>query len=73
MKMEEIILRHEKLSRDLTMALSTMERKSTIAEIRKELREIQNVCPHYSDEYNFTMVDGYCPYCGKKLEETRND
>lgn len=69
MTMTELISRHEKLSRDLNIALATMERKSTIAEIRKELIELQNVCPHFSNEYNFTMVDGYCPYCGKKLEE----
>lgn len=73
MKMEDIISRHEKLSRDLTMALSTMERKSTIAEIYKELREIQNICPHFSNEYNYEIVEGYCPYCGKKLEECRRD
>lgn len=73
MTMTELISRHEKLSRDLNIALATMERKSTIAEIRKELIQLQNICPHFSSEHNFTMVDGYCPYCGKKLEEWRND
>ena len=53
--------------------ISTMERKSVIYELRKELRELQNICPHFSAEHNFAMVEGYCPYCGKKLEEVRND
>lgn len=69
MTMTELISQHEKLSRDLNIALATMERKSTIAEIRKELIQLQNICPHFSSEHNFIMVDGYCPYCGKKLEE----
>lgn len=74
MTMNEIISRHEKLSRDLSIALSTMERKSTIAEIREELIHLQDRCPHFSNEHNFEMVDGYCPYCGKKLMEGwRND
>lgn len=71
MNMEDIISRHNELERRLHIALATMERKSTIYEIKKEMREIQNVCPHFSNEYNYAMVDGYCPYCGKKLEEAR--
>lgn len=69
MTMDELISRHEQLSRDLNIALSTMERKTAIAEIRKEIRELQNECPHFSNKHNYVMVDGYCPYCGKKLEE----
>ena len=42
-------------------------------ELRKQLRELQNTCPHFSAEHNFAMVEGHCPYCGKKLEEVRND
>lgn len=74
MTMDELIARHEQLSRDLQIALSTMERKSTIAEIRKEIIQLQNECPHFSDKHNYEIVDGYCPYCGKKImEEWRND
>ncbi len=73
MKIDDLISRHEQLSRDLNIALSTMERKSTIAEIRKQLIELQNVCPHFSNELNYEMTDGHCPYCGKKLEVWRND
>lgn len=68
MTMDQIIQKHMELSHELTIALSTMERKSVIYELRKELREIQNICPHFSHEHNFAMVDGHCPYCGKNLE-----
>jgi Zn finger protein HypA/HybF involved in hydrogenase expression len=71
--MDQIIQKHEELSHKLNIALSTMERKSVIYELRKELRELQNICPHFSAEHNFAIIDGYCPYCGKKLEEVRND
>lgn len=73
MNMDQIIQKHGELSHRLNIALSTMERKSVIYELRKELRELQNICPHFSAEHNFAMVEGYCPYCGKKLEEVRND
>ena len=73
MNMDQIIQKHEELSYRLRVALSTMEKKSTIYEIRKELGEIQRICPHFSAEHNFVMVEGHCPYCGKKLEEVRND
>lgn len=73
MNMNEIIQRHDELSYQLRKALSTMERKSVIYEIRKELSEIQRICPHFSAEHNFAIIDGYCPYCGKKLEVVRND
>lgn len=73
MTMNEIIQKHNELSYKLNVALSTMERKSTIYELRRELSEIQRICPHFSEEHNFMMVDGYCPYCGKKLEAVRND
>lgn len=71
MNMDKIIQKHNELSYKLKIALATMERKSTIYELRRELSEIQRICPHFSAEHNFVMVDGYCPYCGKKLEESR--
>ena len=73
MNMDQIIQKYGELSHRLNIALSTMERKSVIYELRKELRELQNICPHFSAEHNFAMVEGHCPYCGKKLEEVRND
>ena len=73
MNMDQIIQKHTELSYKLNFALSTMERKDTIYELRKQLRELQNICPHFSAEHNFALVEGHCPYCGKKLEEVRND
>lgn len=43
MSMDQIIQKHEELSYKLRVALSTMERKSTIYEIRRELSEILSV------------------------------
>ena len=73
MNMDQIIQKHEELSYKLRVALSTMERKTTINEIHKELIELQRQCPHFSLEHNFEIIDGECPYCGKQLEAIRND
>jgi hypothetical protein len=71
--MNEIIHKHEELKRRLIIAVSTMERKSTINEIHKELIDLQKQCPHFSVEHSFAIIDGECPYCGKQLEAIRND
>ena len=74
MNMDEIIRKHEDLKKQLIFALSTMERKSVIEEIRLELINLQNQCPHFSQEHNYTILDGKCPYCGRVLfGGTRND
>ena len=73
MNMNEIIRKHTELEMRLKTALSTMERKSTINEIHKELIDLQKQCPHFSAEHNFAIIDGECPYCGKQLEAIRND
>lgn len=73
MNMNEIIRKHEELERRLIVAVSTMERKSTISEIYVELIDLQRQCPHFSAEHNFAIIDGECPYCGKQLEAIRND
>lgn len=73
MNMNEIIRKHAELERRLIIAVSTMERKSTINEIHKELIDLQRQCPHFSAEHNFAIIDGECPYCGKQLEAIRND
>lgn len=67
MNMNEIIERHETLTRKLNLALATMERKSVIYELRKELLDLQGVCPHFSAEHNFAIIDEHCPYCGKNF------
>jgi Zn finger protein HypA/HybF involved in hydrogenase expression len=73
MNMDEIIRKHADIERRLMFALSTMERKSTINEIHKELIDLQKQCPHFSVEHSFAIIDGECPYCGKQLEAIRND
>ena len=73
MNIEEIITKREQLNYQLRVALTTMERKDTIAEIRREIIENQKNCPHFSAEYNWAVVDGVCPYCGQKLVSEKRD
>lgn len=67
MNTEEIINRHKELSKELYMALSTMTRKDTIYNLKAEMLELQNTCSHIDNNYNWAPINGYCPYCGKKL------
>lgn len=73
MNIEEIVARKKQLNCQLRIALTTMERKDTIAEIRREIIENQKNCPHFSTEYNWAVVDGVCPYCGQKIIEKERD
>ena len=68
MNIDTIIKKHNILERELQLALATMERKDRIKEIRTEILENQSKCPHFDHNYNWTIVDEHCPYCGKKLE-----
>lgn len=70
MTTEEIFSKHTKLEEELLRALSSMEMKSDVYEIRKQIEEIQSECTHFSDKLNFVRVNNRCPYCGKKLEES---
>lgn len=63
MNIDIIIQRRKQLENDLRFALATMERKTTIEEIRHEIIENQKICPHYSEKYNWANT-GVCPYCG---------
>lgn len=64
----DIIMAHRAdLDAQLKTALSTMDLKTNIFEIREAIKENQKNCPHFSDKYNFTVVDGICPYCGAKI------
>ena len=63
---EDIMATKEKLEKELAIALSTMEKKDTINEIKAKMRINQSKCPHFSSKYNFVWVDDTCPYCGKK-------
>lgn len=67
MNMDEIIQTHESLEQQLKIAVSTMEKKDTIRDIRARMIENQNRCPHFNFNYNWAVVDEKCPYCGKKL------
>lgn len=67
MNIDEIISRRAELDIKLKRALSTMELKNTVSEIRDEMAENQMRCPHVSTRYNWSVIDGVCPYCGKKV------
>lgn len=67
MNIENIILRRKELDKQLYIALATMEKKDTIKQIRFEILENQANCPHFDSNYNWTIEEGYCPYCGKKI------
>lgn len=53
---EERCKKCDYLRRQLVRALSTMEKKNDIFEIRKELKQVQTGCEIRE-----------CPYCGRKL------
>lgn len=65
MTIEEIMKTRKLLDFELAKALTTMERKDTIYELRMRILENQRACPHFSEKYNFAEEDGKCPYCGK--------
>lgn len=67
MDIEGIIKRKKELDSKLKMALATMEKKDTIKEIYREIKENQTNCPH---DIQFSLSNqGTCPYCGKNREE----
>ena len=66
--MEDIIANHERIARELRVALATMERSDRVNELHKELIENQKRCPHFSAEYNWAVVNGTCPYCGFRFD-----
>ena len=60
MNVDDITQERQAIERELKHALSTMEKKETIFELKKRLEKVQNECPHIE----FAKE---CPYCGKKL------
>lgn len=58
--LEEIQYARTRLDEELSRALSTMEKSDRVKEIRFEIKQNQNRCPHIE---NFEV----CPYCGKKV------
>jgi len=64
MTIDEIIKTHEALNRELKIALATMERSNKIYDIKKRIIENQKQCPHFDHNYNWTIANDTCPYCG---------
>lgn len=69
MTIEEIMEKKKVLDMELQIALSTMEKKDTLQLIKQRIEENQQMCPHFSAEYNLERHLGHCPYCGKKVED----
>ncbi len=70
MNIDEIINRKNSLNEQLIQALSSMSLSNRVKEIRAEIKANQENCPHVSNKYNWTITqDGFCPYCGIKMEE----
>lgn len=61
---DDIITTHEKLERELRMALATMERSDKVFEIKKQIIANQSKCPHFDNNYNWAITNDTCPYCG---------
>jgi len=51
---------------DLKRALATMEKKDSVFLIKRQITELQTVCPHNNGNYDFSHSDE-CPYCGKRF------
>lgn len=67
MTVEEIKKEYDILNQKLITALSTMEKKSTIFELRCAISQLQDLCPHTNEDGTFNLIEGHCPYCDKKL------
>ena len=73
MIIDDIIYNHDKLEHELKIALSTMEKTDLVKELREKIKANQLGCPHFSDKYNWAIVNEICPYCGKKLGGQNNE
>ena len=69
MNIETIIRTKDKLNAELMEALSKMTLSSRVSEIKQEIQNNQNACPHVSDKYSNILIEGKCPFCGKKIGE----
>lgn len=68
MNIDIIIQRQQKLKEQLKIAASTMEYSDQIIKIRQQLIDNQKHCPHFSNKYNWTIVNNICPYCGGVIQ-----
>lgn len=66
MDIKQVKARYDDLSERLQYALSHMELSDEIYNIRKEMLELQNECPHGDFVHNYAMYEE-CPYCKKKF------
>lgn len=66
MDINEIQARYNNLNMDLKRALATMEKKDSVFLIKRQITELQTVCPHNNGNYDFSHSDE-CPYCGKRF------
>lgn len=57
----------EQLGAELRDALSRMELTDRVFTIKKEIRDLQKMCPHNNGNYDFSDTDE-CPYCGKRFK-----
>ena len=71
MNIEEIIKNKQLLDQQLKFALSTMEKKETIFEIKQDIAKNQALCPHFSYDYNYKPINGKCPFCGKAMPKNK--
>lgn len=60
MTIEEVCYQIKLLNEELQQAVSNMDKKNTIKEIRAKLIALQEQCPH-------NVANGICLYCGKRL------
>lgn len=68
MDINNIKATYDKLNVDLKQALSRMERTDRVFAIRDQIRDLQQLCPHSSGNFDFSDTDR-CPYCGKRFKE----
>ena len=66
MTIKKIINKTDILCYNIKVAAATMNKKDELFELRRQLKEIQNNCPHVSQEYNWAIVNDTCPYCKKR-------
>lgn len=58
---DEIFKRKVQLENELRIALSTMDRKEDVFEIREKIKENQRRCQHLP---LLNQSSGFCPICG---------
>ena len=64
MDINDIKSQYVDLNLQLINALSTMDLSDKVINIRKSMKELQNICPHTDGIHNFAL-EYKCPYCGR--------